>query len=393
MKRIAFVHNNFPAGGAERITIDIARYLKSVGGYQVYVYTTRVSPSLMTDEVRDLVNIRIIPSQAVQSRRSAAVEELLLQDSIDILVQVTKSLKGIEDIRQRTGCKTVVACHGEPFWQRHAIMHRRQNGFLRKMMWIFFNKRRYADGTLAMKKAVERTRRDYYACDAYTVLCEPYISQVAEALGLDAATSHIHAIGNPDLPVNEVCWNKENVVMFCGRFENWSKRIDRLLRIWEMVQDRLPDWRLVLVGDGPDASMLRTMAQELNLERVSFEGMQKDVGKYYDKASVVAMTSQTEGWGLALSEAQARGCIGIAFGCTAGITEILEPDGACGFIVPAFDEREYAETLVRIAQLSEDEKLRIRKNSVEKRLKYSPDVIAEKWRKLFDHITSSNENI
>ena len=84
MKRIAFVHNNFPAGGAERITIDIARYLKSVGGYQVYVYTTRVSPSLMTDEVRDLVNIRIIPSQAVQSRRSAAVEELLLQDSIDI---------------------------------------------------------------------------------------------------------------------------------------------------------------------------------------------------------------------------------------------------------------------------------------------------------------------
>jgi hypothetical protein len=61
--------------------------------------------------------------------------------------------------------------------------------------------------------------------------------------------------------------------------------------------------------------------------------------------------------------------------------------------VPAFDEREYAETLVRIAQLSEDEKLRIRKNSVEKRLKYSPDVIAEKWRKLFDHITSSNENI
>ena len=79
MKRIAFVHNNFPAGGAERITIDIARYLKSIGGYQVYVYTTRVSPSLMTDEVRDLVNIRMIPSQAVQSRRSAAVEELLLQ--------------------------------------------------------------------------------------------------------------------------------------------------------------------------------------------------------------------------------------------------------------------------------------------------------------------------
>lgn len=393
MKRIAFVHNNFPAGGAERITIDIARYLKSAGGYQVYVYTTRVVDSLMTDEVKDVVHIRTIPSQAIPSRRSATVEKLLLQDHIDVLVQVTKSLKGIEEIRHRTGCKTVVACHGEPFWQRHAITHRRQKGFLRKMMWVLFNKRRYADGTLAMKKAVERTRRDYNTCDAYTVLCEPYIRQVADALGIDPAASHIYAIENPDLPVKEVCWDKDNILMFCGRFENWSKRIDRLLRVWSMVQDRMPDWRLVLVGNGPDAPMLRGMAEELNLERVSFEGMQKDVGRYYDKASIVAMTSQTEGWGLALSEAQARGCIGIAFGCTAGITEILEPDGECGFIVPPFDEREYAETLVRIAMMSEDEKMRIRRNSVDKRLRYSPDVIAEKWRKLFDHITCSNESI
>lgn len=393
MKRIAFVHNNFPAGGAERITIDIARYLKTIGGYQVYVYTTRVSPSLMTDEIRDIVDIRMIPSQAIQSRRSAAVEKLLIQDRIDVLVQVTKSLKGIEGIRRRTGCKAVVACHGEPFWQRHAIVHRRQKGFLRKLMWVLFNRRRYADGTLAMRKAVERTRRDYMTCDAYTVLCDPYIGQVADALGIDAATSHIHAIENPDLPIRNICWEKDNVVMFCGRFENWSKRIDRLLRIWNLVQDRLPDWRLVLVGDGSDAPMLKAMAAELNLERVSFEGMQKDVAGYYDKASVVAMTSRTEGWGLALSEAQARGCIGIAFGCTAGITEILEPDGECGFIVPPFDEQKYAETLVRIAAMSEDEKMRIRRNSVEKRLRYTPDVIAEKWRKLFDHITCSDESI
>ena len=70
MKRIAFVHNNFPAGGAERITIDIARYLKSAGGYQVYVYTTRVVDSLMTDEVKDVVHIRTIPSQAIQIGRA-----------------------------------------------------------------------------------------------------------------------------------------------------------------------------------------------------------------------------------------------------------------------------------------------------------------------------------
>lgn len=384
MKRIAFIHNNFPAGGAERITVDIAQYLHTVGGYEVYVYATRINTSLLTPDIGKFITIRQIPSQAIQSRRSAAVEEYIVSDGINILVQVTKSLHGIEGIRQRTGCKTVVACHGEPFWQRYAIVHRRRKGIGRRVMWHLFNKRRFADGTLAMSKAVERTRREYLGCDAYTVLCEPYKEQVEKALGINPENSHIYAIENSECPVENICWEKDKVILFCGRFENWSKRVDRLLRIWAKVQDRLPQWRLVLVGDGPDGKMLRRMAEDMDLQRVSFEGMQKGVGKYYDKASIVALTSQTEGWVLALTEAQARGCIGIAFGCTAGMTEILGPNGECGFIVPPFDEDKYADVLMEIASMSDEEKMRIRRNSVEKRLKYTPEIIAEKWRRLFD---------
>ena len=388
MVTVAFVHNRFPAGGAERITIDIARYLKDVGGYRVYVYTTRVNQMLMTEELDEILTIRHIPSQAIQTRRSAAVEKLIEIDGVDILVQVGKASKGIDGIRRRTGCKSVVACHGEPFWQRYVITHRRKKGLIRRTMWMLFNKRRYEKGNLAMRKAVQRTMVDYLNSDAYIVLCEPYIKQVTDVLGYDPATSHIYAIENSDLPVQDICWKKDNIIMFCGRFENWSKRIDRLLRIWGKVQDKLPQWSLQLVGDGPDAPMLRKMAEELGLERISFEGMQKDVGRYYDKASVVAMTSETEGWGLALSEAQARGCIGIAFECTSGVAEILQPDGECGFLVPPFDEGAYAETLLRIASMTEEEQMRIRRNAVNKRLQYTPELIAEKWRLLFDRLVS-----
>lgn len=388
MVTIAFVHNRFPAGGAERITIDIARYLRSIGGYRVYVYATRVNQMLMTEELDEILTIRHIPSQAIQTRRSAAVEKLIEIDGVDILVQVGKALKGIDGIRKRTGCKSIVACHGEPFWQRYVITHRRKKGLIRRTMWMLFNKRRYEKGNLAMKKAVQRTRMDYLNSDAYIVLCEPYIKQVTDVLGYDPAASHIYAIENSDLPVQDICWKKENVIMFCGRFENWSKRIDRLLRIWGKVQDKLPQWRLQLVGDGPDAPMLKKLAEELGLERISFEGMQKDVGRYYDRASVVAMTSETEGWGLALSEAQARGCIGIAFECTSGVAEILQPDAECGFLVPPFDEEAYAETLLRIASMTEEEQMRIRRNAVNKRLQYTPELIAEKWRLLFDRLVS-----
>lgn len=386
MTRIAFVHGRFPAGGAERITIDIARFLSGFKGYEIFVYTSRVNMSLMNEELNNLLTVRQIPSQAVQSERSRAIERLITDDGIDILVQVTKPVHGIEGISRRTGCKTIVACHGEPFWQRYAIVYRRQKGLFRKVMWKLFNKRRFQDGTLAMKMAKERTMKHYMGCDVYTVLCEAYKKETEKALGIPPEESHVFAIENPERPVRDVNMDKENLILFCGRLENWSKRIDRLLRIWSKVYAKLPDWRLEIVGDGEDREMLHRMARDLRLERISFEGMSNQVASYYSRASIVCLTSETEGWPLALSEAQAHGCIGMAFGCTSGIREILSPEGECGFVIPPFDEDVYAETLVKVASMSEEDKLWIRKQSVEKRLRYVPEAIACKWKYLFDYL-------
>lgn len=386
MVKIAFIHNRFPAGGAERVTIDVARYLHRFEGYKVYVYASRIARELLTEEMAEVFVLREIPKQSIPSKRAKRIEEYVVEDGIDILVQVGKALAGIEGIKARVGVRTIVACHGEPFWQRYAIVHRRQKGLVRRVMWHLFNKRRYADGSLAMRKAVERTRREYEGCDAYTVLCHPYKAQVATGIGISPEDNHIYAIENSESLVADVNYNKENIVLFCGRFENWSKRIDRLLRIWGKVQTEMSDWRLVLVGDGEDFEKMRRMAAELSLERVSFEGHQKSVADYYRKASVVALTSETEGWGLTLTEGLAHGCIGVAFGCTAGVEEILSPSGECGFVVRAFDEDEYARILVRVAAMSEPERMEIRRRAVERASRYAPERVAEKWRRLFDKL-------
>ena len=387
MTRIAFIHNSFPAGGAERVTVDIARYLSTFGNYRVFVYASRVSESLMQGDIKELVTVRVIPSPAMPSKRADVVGEYVVSDGIDILVQTGKSLHGIEDIKNRTGCRTVLACHGEPFWQRHAIMYRRRKGLVRRLMWHLWNRRRFEDGSLAMKMAIERTRRDYMMNDAYTVLCPSYRDEVVKTLGLDPSSAQIYPIENSERIVPDVCYDKEKVFLFCGRFERWSKRIDRLLRIWAAVEPRLPDWKLVLVGDGPDSGTLKRLARDLHLERVSFEGMKNDVEGYYRRAWAVCMTSETEGWPLALTEGQAHGCIGVAFGCTSGINEILAPEEDCGFVVPPFDEEKYAETLVKVATLSEENSLRVRSNGVRKRSGYTHEVIAEKWKALFDTLS------
>lgn len=392
MTKVAFIHNSFPAGGAERITIDIARHLSSRGDYEIFVFTTRLADSLMPDDVHKILTIRTIPSQAIQSRRSRHIERLIVDNGIDILVSVGKSIYDINGIRMRTGVKSILACHGEPFWQRHIITHRRQKGLIRRLLWHTINKRRFADGTLAMRMAVTRTMNDYQQCDAYTVLCDSYRAELITALNIDHTSNHIHVIENPEYPVDHVCYEKEKMILFCGRLENWSKRIDRLLQIWSNVQHQLPDWRLVIVGNGPAAEMLQDMAKGLKLERISFEGRKRDVARYYRKASVVCLTSETEGWPLALTEAQAQGCIGVAFGATSGIKEILSPHGECGFIVTSFNEKAYADTLIQIAHLSKEEEYTIRKKSVEKRLQYTPHIIAEKWRMLFDSLSITNKH-
>lgn len=379
--RIAFVHNSFPGGGAERITMDIARYLRPFGTYDVYVYATHIGAA--PSDVEDCLTVRKIPSQAVQSKRSKAIEGFIKEDGINILVEVTKSVYDIEGIRSRTGVKTVLACHGEVFWQRYVIMHHRQK---KKLLWNLFYKKRYADGSLALEKAQRRTRFDYEHCDAYTVLCQEYKCQLERALGIDPGKSKVLVIENSEKVVEAPNLDKENEILFCGRFENWSKRIDRLLRIWSKVQDKLPSWRLTLVGDGPAMAYLKDLACQLALQRVSFEGSKTNVAPYYDRASVVCLTSQTEGWPLALTEAQARGCIGVAFASTAGIREILSPSGECGFLVEPFSEDEFAAALLSIASSGEEDLRKIRLQGIEKRRKYSPQEISRKWKDLFDSL-------
>ena len=47
------------------MTIDIARYLNSFDGYHVYVYASRIAEDMLTDEQRRTMELRKLPTQAV----------------------------------------------------------------------------------------------------------------------------------------------------------------------------------------------------------------------------------------------------------------------------------------------------------------------------------------
>lgn len=395
MINIAFIHNRFPAGGAERITIDIAQYLtqnkNTNNNYRIHVFATSENKSLKDDSLSKYITVSTISKQKIKKSRD--IEKLVKILNIDILVQVVDHVYDIAGIKKRTGVKLVFANHGEPFWQRYPIIARRQNSFLKRILWKIVWNKVYLDnkGGKAKRMAIERSFKIYNNCDAYTVLCESYKLETCAAFGITPDKSHIFAIENPEKIREHVNYEKDNIILYCGRLDNRYKRVDRVLRIWEMVQDKLNNWKLQIVGDGPDRKKLEELAINLNLKRIFFEGERKDVQKYYDKASILVLTSQSEGWGLCLTEAQASGVIPVAFSCSSGVKEVINQSGKYGFTVEAFDEHKFAETLIHVTSLPKEEIKKIRYNAVCFRSQYTPDIIAEKWKHLFDSLSEPKD--
>jgi teichuronic acid biosynthesis glycosyltransferase TuaC len=73
---------------------------------------------------------------------------------------------------------------------------------------------------------------------------------------------------------------------------------------------KLPDWRLAIVGEGPERASLEALAHELGVsDRVEFRGPQPHTAlpRYYSAADVMILASSREGWANVLLEAMACG--------------------------------------------------------------------------------------
>lgn len=104
---------------------------------------------------------------------------------------------------------------------------------------------------------------------------------------------------------------EERTLLFLSRIHP-KKGIDRLLRAWQLLQDRHPDWRLVIAGRGDDAHVaeVTALAATLNLHRVHFPGAVYGLEKsrVYTEAQLFVLPTHSENFGLVVAEALAHGC-------------------------------------------------------------------------------------
>jgi glycosyltransferase involved in cell wall biosynthesis len=126
------------------------------------------------------------------------------------------------------------------------------------------------------------------------------------------------------------------VLATVGRLDNATKAFDLLLQALSRARQTRPHVKLLIIGEGPDRNMLRTLAATPGLEgAVQFLGHVPDSRPFLDMADVYVSSSVVEGFGLAVVEAMLRGLPAIA--TAVGVAPEVIESGRSGIVVPAGD--------------------------------------------------------
>lgn len=124
-------------------------------------------------------------------------------------------------------------------------------------------------------------------------------------------------------------------ILFIGRLEK-RKGPKYLIRAFALIQQKYPNAKLVLAGDGPERGKLKTLISELNLNNVEMLGyIDEDHKKKLLATATVSCYPALygESFGIVLLEAMASG-VPIVAGRNPGYETVLRERGAIGLVDP-----------------------------------------------------------
>ena len=150
------------------------------------------------------------------------------------------------------------------------------------------------------------------------------------------------------------------------------------------------DYTVLIAGNGPLENELRAECQRLGLDsQVRFLGVREDIRDLYNAADAYVMSSEFEGFSMALLEAA---CTELPIVATdaGGNREIVE-NGVTGHIVPPQNPAELSAAMCRVMNTPKDERLAIGKAARNYcQHHFQIQTVIEKWVELFARYSTGN---
>lgn len=367
-------------GGVERITDIIAKILLKRGYTIFYLNWEREQ-----DNYEYPVPVIDLPSSNLEDPNNLEVYNRFLKENrIDVIINQHGLYEGTYFLSQVKvqNVKIISVLHSDPFgYYDHLfadLMTLRDSSIKEKVKRVarFFLYRK-------VKKIIHRSlvnrytfiqEHPQYVC----LLSESYKERLEEYC--DLPDNYFISIPNPNTYENiEIIPHKEPILLFVGRLDNRSKKLFTLIDIWYRLCKLYPQWKLIIVGDGPDKDVLINKAKDIS--NIEFKGYQ-DPREYYEKASIFCMTSIFEGFPMCLTEAMQFGCVPVAFDSFSAVYDIIKP-GETGELVKSFDKKEYVGKLIHLID-DETYRKKLSKNAFQYVKRYDIANILPKWIELIE---------
>jgi len=173
---------------------------------------------------------------------------------------------------------------------------------------------------------------------------------------------------------------EEKVVIHVSNFRK-VKRVEDVIQSFYRIQKKVAS-KLLLVGDGPEISVVCKMVRELGItDKVLFLGKQENVEDLLSISDLKLLLSEKESFGLVLLEAMACGVpsVGTNIG---GIPEVIE-HGVTGFLSEVGDVENIADQAISIL-IDPDLHKRFSENSIQRvKDRFSSRYIVEQYENLY----------
>ncbi len=375
---ICFLCTRYPGyGGIENVTTVLANYLTSKHNIFITSLMEQDKDVLLKKLYKGIIVKHVDEKIFIKFLQDNKIDVIIFQDSF---CEETYNLA--ELAYKKLKIRIISVCHNTPnaFLKllRFNTFHIQQICLKNILKVILYPYRKFnckKNISIWQKKIINISYK-------YITFTDEFKNQIIKIT--HCSENKIVVINNPNIYDSiPFIQRKEKKVLFVGRFDE-QKGIFLLLKIWKKIQYKIPDWKLILVGDGELKKKIEKYINKNHLQSISLVGYKQNCSEYYEKASILCMTSIFEGWGLVLCEAMSYSLVPFLFESYSA-AKIITDNGNAGILIKPFKINKYANNLVSI--IENDVKLeKYRKNAHSFVSNFDISKIGLQYQKLIESI-------
>ncbi|SFS83176.1 Glycosyltransferase involved in cell wall bisynthesis [Succinivibrio dextrinosolvens] len=390
---ILFLLRTLDLGGVEIVTTVLAnKFAKE--GHSVSVFSFKKGSGAVINRFDERVDVYICDSYKCSLKNVKFLRKIFIIKQIEIVINQwglpLVPIRTIFKAKNNLNIKVISVYHNDPI-QNGRInsikfqLLKNQNivsvVFFRVLLWIVSFATSYS------------FRYIYSHSDFFEVLSPYYVSNFR-------SISHINNLNKLIVQSNPVTIDcsgytydsqkKYKEIIYVGRLDSIQKKVNRVIEMWAQLEHIFPLWKLTIVGDGPQKTDLIELVSKFRLKHVLFAGL-KDVRPFYERASILVLTSDYEGFPLVLNECMSFGVVPVVYGSFAAINEIIE-DNVNGLIVNNQNGHFcLSEMVSKVKYLMDNDDIlkKMASYSLVKSSNYSLNSIYKQWMHTFNELVCS----